>query len=55
MMNDTIEVLLVLEMEPKPESMWWISMCEDEEMKILRVGGQRQNWGFPRYHHDNQM
>ena len=38
--NDTIEELLVLDMEFKPESLWWRSMCKDEDVKTLRVGSR---------------
>ena len=39
------EELLDLDMEPKPESLWWRSMYKYEDMRTLRVGG-RDKWDF---------
>ena len=36
--NDIIEELLDLDMERNPESLWWISTFQDENMRTLRVG-----------------
>ena len=33
-----IEELLDLDMEPKPESLWWTSTHKHEDMKTFRVG-----------------
>ena len=47
MVNDIIEELLDLDMEPKPESLWWRSTQKHEEMKILRVGSRSRVWDMP--------
>ena len=39
MANDIIEELLDLDMEPKPESLWWTSTYRDVEC------GRGKNWG----------
>ena len=39
MVNDIIEELLDLDMEPKPESLWWTCTYEEEEKHILKVEG----------------
>ena len=46
MVNDTIGKLLNLDMEPKPESLWWTSTYKHEDMRTLRVGS-RQSLGSP--------
>ena len=38
MVNDIIEELLDLDMERNPESLWWTSTFQDENMRTLRVG-----------------
>ena len=38
MVNDVIEELLDLDMERNPESLWWTSTFQDEDMRTLRVG-----------------
>ena len=40
MVNDIIEELLDVDMEPKPESLWWISTHKHEDMRTLLVGGR---------------
>ena len=37
MVNDIIEELLNLDMEPKPESLWWMSSYEEEDQVTLKV------------------
>ena len=37
--NDIIEELMDLDMEPKPEPLWWTSTHKDEDMTTFRVGG----------------
>ena len=37
MVNDIIEELLGLDMEPKPESLWWTSTHKHEDMQTLRT------------------
>ena len=44
MVNDIIEELLDLDIEPKPESVWWTSTFKDEDMRTLRVGGRDKIW-----------
>ena len=39
MVNDIIEELLDLDMEPKPESLWWTSTYKHEDMRTSRVWG----------------
>ena len=46
-MNDIIEELLDLDMEPKPESMWWTSTHKHEDMKTFRVGSRGGVWDLP--------
>ena len=41
MVNDVIEELMDLDMEPKPESLWWTSSYEEEEKLTLEVSGRR--------------
>ena len=31
MVNDVIEELLDLDLEPKPQSLWWTRTCQDEQ------------------------
>ena len=40
MVNDIIEELLDLDMEPKLESLWWTSTHKHEDTRTLRVGGR---------------
>ena len=40
MVNDIIEELLDLDMEPKPESLWWTTTYTDEGTATLRVGSR---------------
>ena len=47
MMNDIIEELLDLDVEPKTESMWWTSTHKDEDMRTLCVGGRDKGWDLP--------
>ena len=37
MANDIIEELLNLDMEPKPEPLWWTSTHKHEDMQTLRL------------------
>ena len=37
MVNDVIEKLLDLDMEPKPESLWWTITYQAEEKATLKV------------------
>ena len=46
MVNDIIEELLDLHMEPKPESLWWTSTHKHEDMRTA-CGEQRQGLGSP--------
>ena len=43
MVNDIFEELLDLDMEPKPDSLWWTSTYKDE----LRVGSRGRTWALP--------
>ena len=47
MANDIIEELLDLDMEPKPESVWWTSTSKCEIMTTLRVGSRGKGWDLP--------
>ena len=48
MVNDIIEELLDLDMEPKPESLWWTSSThKHEDMRTLSVGGRDKVWDLP--------
>ena len=47
MVIDVIEELLVLDVEPKPESLRWTSSCEEEDKITLQVGGGKKNWEWP--------
>ena len=42
MVNDIIEELLDLDMEPKPESLWWTRAYNDEDGATLKVGNRSQ-------------
>ena len=44
MVNDIIEELLDLDVEPKPESLWWTSTYKHEDMRTSRVGGRDKVW-----------
>ena len=46
-MNDVIEELLDLDMEPKPKSLWWTCSCEEEEQLTLKVPGRGKEWDLP--------
>ena len=45
--NDLIEELLDLDMEPKQESLWWTSTHKDEDERTLKVGSRVKSWGLP--------
>ena len=47
MVNDIIEELLNLDMEPKPESLWWTSSYEEQDKLTLKVGGGGKDWDLP--------
>ena len=47
MVNDVIEELLDLDMEPKPESLWWTCLYEEEEQLTIKVAGQGKEWDLP--------
>ena len=47
MVNDIIEELLDLDMEPKPESLWWTSAHKHEDLTTLRVGSRGKTWDPP--------
>ena len=40
MVNDFIEKLMDLDMEPKPECLWWTSTEKAEEGVLLKVGNR---------------
>ena len=44
MANDIIEEL---DMEPKPESLWWTSSYKEEDKLTLKVGGGGKDWDLP--------
>ena len=44
MVNDVIEELMDLDMEPKPESLWWTCSYEEEEEHTLEVSGRGKVW-----------
>ena len=64
MVNDIIEQLLDLDMEPKPESLWWTCTYRDEDTTTLKVGSTGKTWDLPsrevfevlgyRYHRDGK-
>ena len=45
--NDIIEELLNLDMEPKPESLRWTCSYEEEDQLTLKVGGGGKDWDLP--------
>ena len=47
MVNDIIEELLDVNMEPKHKSLWWTSTHKHEEMRTLRVGNMDRAWDLP--------
>ena len=47
MVNDIIEELLGLDMEPKPESLWWTNTHKNEDVATLKVGGPKKDWDLP--------
>ena len=49
MVNDIIDELMDLDMEPKPESFWWTSTykAEDGLTLALEVGSRRKSWETP--------
>ena len=64
MVNDIIEELFDLDLEPKLESLWWTSTHQFEDVSTLRVGSRDIAWDFPfrdvfevlgyRYHRDGK-
>ena len=64
MVNDIIEELLVLDMEPKLESLSWACTYEREDTTTLKVGSRGNTWDLPfrevfeilgyRYHRDGK-
>ena len=44
--NDSIEELTHLDMEPKRESLWWTSTHNDEDERTLKVGSSGKKLGF---------
>ena len=46
MVNDIIEELLGLDMESKPESLWWTSTYKDEDVATLKVESTKENQGL---------
>ena len=46
MVNDIIEELLDLDIEPKPEPLWWTSTYRNEDMRTLRVGVREREPGI---------
>ena len=46
MVNDIIEKLLDLDMEPKPESLWRTRTYTHDNMRTLRVEGRDKVWGL---------
>ena len=47
MVSDIIEELMDLDVEPKPESLWWTSTYKDEEKNTLRVESRNRAWDLP--------
>ena len=47
MVNEIIEELLKLDIEPMPESLWWTSSFEEEDKLTLKVGGRGKDWDLP--------
>ena len=45
--NDILEELLDLDMEPKPESLWWMSTHTDEDERMLKVERRGKSWDLP--------
>ena len=45
MVNDIIEELLDLDVEPKPESLWWTSTHKHQDTQNVRVGSRGRIWG----------
>ena len=45
MVNATIEELMILDMEPKPEFLWRPSTCTPEDGLTSEVGGGGKNLG----------
>ena len=45
--NDIIDELMNLDMEPKPESLWWRSTYKAEDGMTLKVGSRGENWEMP--------
>ena len=45
MVNDIIDELMNLEMEPKPESSWWTSTYKGENGLTMDVGGRGKKFG----------
>ena len=47
MVNDIIAELLELDMEHKPESLWWASSHQAEEKNTLKVWNKGLAWYLP--------
>ena len=39
--------MLNLDMEPKPESLWFTSSYEEEDKPTLKMGGEGKEWDLP--------
>ena len=47
MANDNNEELLDLDMESGPESSWWTSTNNEEDVATLMMGSRGKNWDVP--------
>ena len=45
--NDIIEELLDLDMEPKPELWRWTSTCKEEDVTTRKVRSPEKTWDTP--------
>ena len=46
MVDEIIEELMDLDMEPKIDSLWWTSTIKDEDKLTLKVKCKGKSWGL---------
>ena len=44
LVNDIIEELPDLDMEPKPESLWWTCNYKDDDVRTLKIRSRGNSW-----------
>ena len=47
MVNEINEELTDVDMQPKPESLWWTSTNKEEDERTLKAGSRGKSWDLP--------